>query len=206
MTVRTGWESGQVTDRQDRREYTYEEAAKAAGVSTETIRLRARRGKLAWGRKTNSGRPTVLLSEQDVEALRAGHPTSIDAGQPTGPVMRPDGQPTGQPDGESFAIKVLADQLAWLRDQVELERAARLRAEEGREGDRQAHAADQVVWAQTLEAERRRADEAQRSGAELKRLLDVELVQVRGMLESMRQTSKPLTVNGRGWFRRRSRA
>lgn len=82
----------------DGTEYTYEDAARLCGVSSETIRQRARRKKLRRGRPTNTGRPTVLLTEQEIAA--------IGAGQPTG------GQPSGRPDEPAELAELLRDQLA----------------------------------------------------------------------------------------------
>jgi hypothetical protein len=106
--------------------YTYEDAARLCGVSTETIRLRARRGKLRKGRLTNTNRPTVLMTAAGIEAISAGKPLS---GRPDGQIPRPDSQPSGQmsrPNGQNSEIKALTDRLATLlegldRDQAQID-------------------------------------------------------------------------------------
>ena len=92
----------------DRRPYTYEDAARICEVSPETIRARARRGRLKRGRPTNSGRPTVLLSETEIEAIRNGRPFRPD-GKPPG---RPDGQPAGHLSGLSSIVTQLEGRIA----------------------------------------------------------------------------------------------
>ena len=81
-----------MNDDTERRPYTYEDAARVCEVSPETIRARARRGRLKRGRPTNSNRPTVLLSQAEIDAIRNGRPFHPD-GQPPG---RLDGYPPGQ--------------------------------------------------------------------------------------------------------------
>lgn len=98
----------------DRVEYTYAAASRICNVSVETIRARARRGKLDKGRPTNIGRPTVLMSAEDIAAISAGrptpdHPTPPAAG-PDRPGGGPDGgpvQPGGGPDDNDRTIKAL---------------------------------------------------------------------------------------------------
>ena len=98
----------------DATEYTYEDAAKACGVSTETIRQRARRGKLSRGRPTNTGRPTVLLTGQDMAAISAGRTVDRStSGQPDG---WPDGQPSNALEGETG---ILHEALARERDRAD---------------------------------------------------------------------------------------
>lgn len=115
----------------DAAEYTYEDAGRACGVSAETIRQRARRGKLRRGRETNTGRPTVLLTEQDIAAIAAGRPFIVQAdGQPSGQVGRPDVRPSGQieqpdvqPSAALVAVQALEGEAAALRDALDRERA-----------------------------------------------------------------------------------
>lgn len=95
-------------DDADRRPYTYEDAARVCEVSPETIRARSRRGRLRKGKPTNSGRPTVLLSDAEIEAIRNGRPFRPD-GQPPG---RPDGQPSGQPSEFSSLVSQLEGRIA----------------------------------------------------------------------------------------------
>jgi hypothetical protein len=95
--------------------YTYEDAARVCGVTAETIRLRARRGELRRGRPTNTRRPTVLLTEAEIAAIRAGRPFLGEAsGQSTGQPVQPDGQPTGQPS----AFVALSDHVTTLKEQL----------------------------------------------------------------------------------------
>jgi hypothetical protein len=93
-----------MTDDIERRSYTYEDAARVCEVSPETIRARARRGVLKRGRPTNSNRPTVLLSQAEIDAIRNGRP------------FHPDGRPPGRPDGQSSEqsglIRALEGQIA----------------------------------------------------------------------------------------------
>lgn len=94
--------NGRATDRprgssMDEVEHTYEAAGRICGVSGETIRHRAKRGKLRRGKPTNTGRPTVLLSEDDIRAITAGRPTSVQSV----------GSPPAQPSGETSIIKAM---------------------------------------------------------------------------------------------------
>jgi hypothetical protein len=101
--------------------YTYEDAARLCGVSTETIRLRARRGKLGKGRPTNTNRPTVLLTAADIEAISAGR--SINprpSGRPDDLFARPSGQ-DGRPDGQNSEIKALTDHVTTLQESLKRE-------------------------------------------------------------------------------------
>lgn len=98
----------------DRVEYTYAAASRICNVSVETIRARARRGKLDKGRPTNIGRPTVLMSAEDIAAISAGRPTpdhsTPPAAGPDRPGGGPDGgpvQPGGGPDDNGRTIKAL---------------------------------------------------------------------------------------------------
>lgn len=114
----------------DAAEYTYEDAARACGVTTETIRQRARRGKLTRGRPTNTGRPTVYLSEEDIKAIAAGRPfigqpVVRPSGQPSGQAVQPDGQPTA----ESLIVKAMEGEAAILRESLKRERDRADRAE-----------------------------------------------------------------------------
>ena len=130
-------------------EYTYEDAARACGVTTETIRQRARRGKLPRGRPTNTGRPTVLLNDKDIEAIKAGRPFfGQPVGQPSGQATQPDGQPIDQavqPSAESLIVKVLEGETVALRVALTRER------------DRAERAETQAAEARTL-AEQRNVD------------------------------------------------
>ena len=112
-------------------EYTYEDAGRLCGVSAETIRQRARRGKLRRGRPTNTGRPTVLLTEQDIAAIAAGRPFIVQANgqpdvqpdvQPSGHAGWPDGQPTGEAPANPIAIRAHEGEAAALRDALDRER------------------------------------------------------------------------------------
>lgn len=96
--------------------YTYEDAARLCGVSSETIRQRARRGSIRRGRRTNSGRPTVLLTEDELRAIRGDRPVGPDAAgrdrlQPDDrTVAQPVEQP--RPDEAAELVELLRDQLA----------------------------------------------------------------------------------------------
>lgn len=93
-----------MNDDTERRPYTYEDAARVCEVSPETIRARARRGRLERGRPTNSNRPTVLLSQAEIEAIRNGRPFH--------PPGQPPGRPGGHPSGQSNIITALEGQIA----------------------------------------------------------------------------------------------
>jgi hypothetical protein len=92
-----------MTDEIERRPYTYEDAARVCEVSPETIRARARRGVLKRGRPTNSNRPTVLLSQAEIDAIRNGRPFHPDG--------RPPGRPDGQPSEQISFVKALQGQI-----------------------------------------------------------------------------------------------
>lgn len=102
-------------------EHTYEDAGRLCGVSAETIRHRAKRGKLRRGRPTNSGRPTVVLTPADIAAISAGRPA------PGRPGDQPGVQPPGQPPDET--AKALEVAVAALRDALERETARAVAAE-----------------------------------------------------------------------------
>lgn len=106
-------------------EHTYEDAGRLCGVSSETIRHRAKRGKLQRGRPTNTGRPTVILTADDIAAISVGRPTT---GQPGGaPSVQPGGQTDTRPTEEANILKaVLAvvEQSQALRAALEGEAAA----------------------------------------------------------------------------------
>lgn len=121
---------------QDATSYTYEAAAKLCGVSAETIRQRARRGKLRRGRPNNANRPTVLLTPDEIDALRNGRPFRVTLpGQPnddlSGHVTGPDNQTAGQ----SSTIKALTDHLDSLRQQLGRSEAAADAARQARDAD-----------------------------------------------------------------------
>lgn len=99
--------------------YTYEDAARLCGVTSETIRQRARRGKMRKGRPTNTNRPTVLLTQDEIEVVKSGRSLTL---QPT---ERPD----VQPDGQSSAISALNGQVAALTDHVTTLRDQLIKAE-----------------------------------------------------------------------------
>lgn len=82
-------------------EHTYDDAGRLCGVSAETIRHRAKRGKLMRGRPTNTGRPTVILSLEDISAISAGRPTALQPGGQTG------GATPGQAKEETSTIKAV---------------------------------------------------------------------------------------------------
>jgi hypothetical protein len=124
--------------------YTYEDAGQLCGVSAETIRARARRGKLRRGRPTNSGRPTVLLTAAEVAAVSAGRPFRGVDGQPPG---RPDERPSGQSPGQAAIVEALTAHIATLREHL-----ARIEAAAG--------AAQQTVE-QERDRERARAEAAE---------------------------------------------
>ncbi len=119
-------------------EHTYEEAARLCGVTVETIRQRARRNKLQRGRPTNTGRPTVLLTEQDIAAIAAGRSTSV----------QPSGQPSGQPD----ALAVLTGQLEHERRRAD-QAAERANRSEALASQRGVELADARVRAARAEGE-----------------------------------------------------
>lgn len=126
-----------MTDAAEPVAYTYEDAGQLCGVSAETIRARARRGKLRRGRPTNSGRPTVLLTETEIAAITAGRPFRGVDGQPAG---RPDEQPSGRPPGQAAIIEALTAHIATLREQLArveaTVEAARQAAEQERDQER----------------------------------------------------------------------
>lgn len=99
-------------------ECTYEEAGRLCGVSAETIRHRAKRGKLQRGRPTNTGRPTVLLTDLDVAAISAGRPT-----------VQPPGRTGGLPPGQDSVVRALEGEATALREALNRERARVDRAE-----------------------------------------------------------------------------
>jgi hypothetical protein len=59
---------------------------------------------LKRGRPTNSNRPTVLLSQAEIEAIRNGRPFH--------PAGRPPGQPDGYPSGQNSLVRALEGQIA----------------------------------------------------------------------------------------------
>jgi hypothetical protein len=123
--------------------YTYEQAATALGIQAEAVRARLRRGALRRGPRANDGRPTVLLSPDDIATLRASvRPERLEISPDSGP------DSAARPDGRD--ISALAELFQALTERAERE-AAVLRENETRERER-AEAAER-----RLEEERLRA-------------------------------------------------
>lgn len=150
-------------------EYTYDAAARACGdgVTPETIRQKAKRGRIRKGRPTNSGRPTVLLTLAEIEAIRSARPFR---GAPDGD-GRPDGQPVGQPTGQPtdslLLVNVLEAHVQTLREELADMRRRAEKAEERTGEERAAAAEERRQAAEERErilvdaaAERRRLEDA----------------------------------------------
>jgi recombinational DNA repair ATPase RecF len=122
-----------MTDHSNR--YTLAEAARLTGLSTEALRLRIRRGKLA-AEKANDGL-RVVLTTADIDGIVAGQERQQ--------------KPTDQVD-QTNAVKVLAEAVGLLREQVSRERAGLEEQIAGLRDD--------------LEAARARGDQAEREREE----------------------------------------
>jgi uncharacterized coiled-coil protein SlyX len=196
--------------------FTYEDAARACGVTAETIRLRARRGKLRRGRPTNTGRPTVLLTEAEIAAIRAGRPfrggvTGHPDVQPPGQPEQPDVQPTGQ----HSTISALAGHVTTLREQLAKGQAdfatmtEQLSAERDREREAADHARragelDRAGWAE----ERAKAAEREARDAEERLRLQARVDELAAELARLQAAAAPPAARPRSWltrFRRRRR-
>lgn len=103
-------------------ELTYEAAAVICRVSSEVIRHRAKRGKLRRGRPTNTGKATVILTDDDIAAISAGRPAVYRAGglspdhltAPVGPPpdqdVRTGGSPPSQDASTVSALQAVIEQ------------------------------------------------------------------------------------------------
>jgi chromosome segregation ATPase len=125
--------------------YTLAEASQLTGLSTEALRLRIKRGKLAAD-KGNDGHPRVRLTSADLEDFRR----QFDQHKPT---------LTRQYGNKANAIKVLGSGVDALREQLERERererdAARLAVAKA-EGE-------SATLREQVESERGRAERAER--------------------------------------------
>jgi len=126
--------------------FTLADASRLSGLSTEALRLRIKRGKLA-AEKGNDGQPRVRLTAADLEEIRR------QAGQQKSTLTRQDGD-------KANALRVLDAAVDALREQAGRERAAlegeaaALRDALGRERERAAKAEQR---AERAEAEREAA-------------------------------------------------
>ncbi len=120
--------------------YTLAEASQLTGLSTEALRLRIKRGKLA-AEKGNDGHPRVRLTSADLEDFRR----QFDQHQPT---------LTRQYGNKANALKVLGSGVDALREQLERERdAARLAVAKAE--------VESATLRDRIEYERERADRAE---------------------------------------------
>lgn len=94
-------------------EFTLEQASDLTGRSIESLRQLARRGRIRKGRQTNSGKSTVILSQEDIDRLskaklqQGGQPTGEQVGQPpTAQNVQPEQNPY-----EHLVIKALNGQV-----------------------------------------------------------------------------------------------
>src|SRR5689334_15350029 len=101
------------------REYTLAEAAQVCESSIDAIRQKVKRGKIREGRRTNSGKVTVLLTQSEIDAIRAARPFRIATGSLDGlPTRKVDEQSTIS-SHESSIVKALEDHIKTLREQLE---------------------------------------------------------------------------------------
>ncbi len=127
--------------------YTLAEASRLTGLSTEALRLRIKRGKLA-AEKGNDGHPRVRLTSADLEDFRR----QVDQQKST--LTRQDADRTNAIKVLETAVDALRERVdraegesATLREQVESERARAGRAEAERDAARVEREAAKVAAA-----------------------------------------------------------
>ena len=128
--------------------FTLADASRLSGLSTEALRLRIKRGKLA-AEKGNDGQPRVRLTAADLEEFRR------QAGQQKSTLTRQDGD-------KANALRVLESAVDALREQAGRERAAL----EGEAAALRERAAKADAESATL---RERADRAEQRAAQAER-------------------------------------